>query len=697
MSDVYIPGVKSRFNSEKLIEDLMKVERAPKERTEKNVENLENQKSYWQALGGRINALQKSANNLYSFQNPFGERMAVSSDESVLGATVTREAAEQKFSFTVKQIAQADRYLSIPLDEKHVVPSGTYTFSVGNEEISFAFRGGTLKDFADALNRRGRNKISASIYTVQQGTRSLLIESKVMGADNRLGFSDDALTLALAMGMVEQGNDTRQSITLNDNTIRRTPSAAPGASISVSDGVLEAQAGASATIPFGTAVPPYSSQVLRFETATNVKSGDNSDAAQPPPGPDIPSPGSASYGGIVIESDPSRVPLPGWTPPPVPERRDSLQFFSLTFSDGTQATLPAIGDSSAFIPREYNLDEIAQGRTIVALNIENTNTHRDLTLRNIEILDPNALDGGIKPLNAVSLAQDAIISMEGIEMRRPSNTINDIIPGVTVMPRAVSDRPVKLEILPNREAVKDAIITLVGQYNRLMTELNVLTTPIRNGIRDEQGNFSRNERADRIVSEITYLTPEEADAMRERVGAFSGDSTLNQLKSRLQQTVSAPYPTSAERGLALLAQIGIGTNIRSASGGATYDPSRLRGYLEVDEPVLDAAIENNLQAIKELFGSDTSGDLIADTGVAYNIEQLAKPYVEKGGLITLKTNTIDSRISQDRRRIDTMERQLAAKEADLKIQYSRMEAAYSRMEQLTNSFDNFNQQNSNNR
>jgi len=35
MSDVYMPGVKSRFNSEKIIDDLMKVERAPKEKVEK--------------------------------------------------------------------------------------------------------------------------------------------------------------------------------------------------------------------------------------------------------------------------------------------------------------------------------------------------------------------------------------------------------------------------------------------------------------------------------------------------------------------------------------------------------------------------------------------------------------------------------------------------------------------------------------
>jgi flagellar hook-associated protein 2 len=676
MSDVYMPGVKSRFNSEKLIEDLMKVERIPKERTEKNIENLQAQKGYWQEIGRRISAVGESARSMYSFQNPFGERIAISANESVIGASATREASELQYSFTVKQVAQADRYLSAPLDQKYVIEGGTYTFTVGKEEISFNFRGGSLKEFTDALNRRGRDKISASILTVEPGTRSLLIESKIQGAENRLSFSADALKLALSLGMVEQGNDTRRNIALTDAGVRETSSGQ--GTVVVRDGTLEAQAGASVSIPFGLAVPPNSPLVLRFETSTSVKPSGMVDIPQPPPGPAIPSPGSVSYGGIVIENDQSKTPLPEWTPPPIPERRDSLAFFSLSFSDGTQAELPAIGDSAAYTQRQFSLDEIARGRTITALNIHNTNTHRDLSLRNIEILDPDSLSGGIKPLNAVSLAQDAVISMEGIEMRRPSNIITDVIPGVTITVRGVSDKPVNLEVQPDREAIKDSIITLVGNYNRLMTELNVLT---------------RND--DRIINEITYLTPDEKEELKKRQGVFSGDSTLNQLKSHLQQAVSSPYPTSEERDLSMLVHIGIGTNIRSASGGAGYDPSRLRGYLEIDEKALDAAIETKLPAIRQLFGSDTSGDLIVDTGVAYNLEQLGRPFVGTGGLISLKTTTLDSRISQDTRRVDTLERQLAAKEADLRIQYGRMEAAYGRMEQMIDSFDNFNQRSGN--
>jgi flagellar hook-associated protein 2 len=350
---------------------------------------------------------------------------------------------------------------------------------------------------------------------------------------------------------------------------------------------------------------------------------------------------------------------------------------SLTFSDGSAADLPAIADSPVYREVRYPLPAGAGDKTIVSFDLHNKNTHRDLSIRNIEIFDPSAV-GDLKPRNAVSAAQDAILSLEGIEIRRPGNVIEDLVPGLTVTALGVSDRPVKLKVEPDREAVKDGIISLVGNYNRLMAEINVLT---RNDVR--------------VVEELSYLSKEEQEDMKERLGVMMGDSTLSQIRSSMQRIAGAPYPALEEGGLSLLAQIGVGTDLRRGSGG--YDPSRLRGYLEIDEKALDAALETKLPAIQKLFGSDTDGDLIADTGVAYGLETLAKPYVETGGIIALKTGTVDNRIDQEKRKIDTLDRQLAAKEADLKRKYGQMEGAYNRMEQMGASLDRFNRQNDNGR
>jgi flagellar hook-associated protein 2 len=358
---------------------------------------------------------------------------------------------------------------------------------------------------------------------------------------------------------------------------------------------------------------------------------------------------------------------------------DDLGVLSLNFSDGTSALVPPIRDSDNFSVYQYPLSDLAGGKSIASIELINNNTHRDVSVRNIRVFDPETV-GGAKPRNPVSTARDAIVVMDGIEVKRPVNQIDDLIPGVTVTAKGPSDRPVRLRVEPDRESIKDAIISLTGNYNRLMAELNVLT---------------RSD--DRIVEELSYLNADEQAELRKRLGSFSGDTSLNQLKNNLQRAASVPYPTSADQNLALLAQIGIGTDVRRTGASAGYDASRLRGYLEIDEKALDAALDTHLPAIQQLFGSDTDGDLITDSGLSFALENLAKPYVESGGVISLKTGTIDSRISQEQRRIDTLDRQLALKEADLKIQYGQMEGAYNRMERMSTSLDQFSQRANNNR
>ena len=681
MSDVYMPGIKSRFNSEKIVEDLMKLERVPKERAERNIENLQTQKGYWQEVGRRIDAVRKSANFLYSFQNPFNDRIVNSADDSVLTASASREAAEQSYRFAVKQTATADRFLSSPMDEKTKIESGTYTFSVGDEKISFNYRGGNLKDFVEVVNRRGKDKISASLIAIQSGTKSLLIESKVTGSQNRLGFSDSAADMAIRTGMMEQGGDNRRDISISENTVRKGQG--PG-NIAINDGVLTAGARSSVSLPIGISLSADSPVLLKLETSTRTEGSGITNIPLPPPGPSIPS-GSVTYGGVTIENEPSLAPLPDAKTQAPPQRHDDMSVLTLVFTDGTSAKLPPITDSSSPVSRQYSLGDIAQGRTIASLNIENSNTHREVSVGKVEIIDPTALDGGLRPLNAVSSARDAIITMEGIEITRPTNNIDDVIPNLTLNVKGISDRPVELKVSADKEGIKEAIISFVGNYNRLIAEINVLTR-----LRVDNSN-SAAVADERIINELTYLTADEASEMKKRLGAFRGDTTLNTLKSSLQRTITAPYPTDLERELSMLSQIGISTNAGGRAGG--YDPAQLRGYLQIDEKVLDAALESKVPAIRQLFASDTSGDLIADIGVAVNVESLVKPFVETGGIISLKTGTIDSRVKQDERRIGTMELQLAAKEQELKIQYSKMEAAYARMEQMSSSLDNFSQQN----
>jgi flagellar hook-associated protein 2 len=658
MSDIYVPGVKSRLGTDKLVEDLMKVERIPRDRAEKNVETLQTQKGYWQEIGTRINTLRESARSMYSFQNPFNDRVAKSSDESVLSGTATRQAVEQEHSFTVKQVAKADRFLSKPLETSFKVEAGDYSFRIGEDEIKLTFKGGSLKEFAEALNRRGRDKIKAGVLTVEPGTQSILIESLVTGAANRLNFGGASDALIKNIGMAERKSDSRQVIQEEALTVEAGKRTSVGLS------------------PQAAALSAKPGMVLSIETSTRVIPEEAQEIPVPPQGPSIPQAGAVTYGGVTVQNDDSSVPIPPWNPPQTAEapRINDMNMLSLKFTDGTTANLPMVKDSSAFTKNRYDLSQIAPGKTLAAIQITNNNTHRDLNLKNIEVFDPEN-SGGYDPSNAISKAQDAVIEMEGIEIRRPTNNIDDLLPGVTVIARAPSDYPVTLTVEPDRQSIKESIIAMVGNYNRLVAEINVLT---------------RND--DRIVQELTYLSDDEQKSMKEKLGKFSAETSLSQFKNTLQRSMTSPYPTSAEREVSLLAQIGVGTDVRRAGSTTSYDASRMRGYMEIDEKVLDAALAGDLAPIQQLFGNDTDGDLIIDSGVAYSLDSLTKPYVETGGIITLKTGTIDSKIDQENRKMATLDRQLAAKEQTLKRQYSQMDSAFSRMEKMSTTLDNFTNQ-----
>jgi flagellar hook-associated protein 2 len=190
---------------------------------------------------------------------------------------------------------------------------------------------------------------------------------------------------------------------------------------------------------------------------------------------------------------------------------------------------------------------------------------------------------------------------------------------------------------------------------------------------------------DAIIQELDYLTDDEKKTAQQRLGIMQGDFTLSNIKSSLQQTLMNSYQTDAGTQLALLSQIGISTNSKQGTG---VDRSRLRGYLEIDEAALDAALKGNIATIKQLFGNDLNGDLIIDAGAAYQIDALMKPYVETGGIINVKNSTLDSQIKSEQSRVENYDKQLASKEADLKKKYGAMEGALQQMQATSQSIDN---------
>lgn len=120
MADTKIPGVSGTYD--KYIEALMKVERIPRDNAAKELDSYKMQQSAWRQVYRYSNDFKTTAKDLYSYNNPFAEKTAISSNENAVTATTTRDAKEQSFKIKVHQLAESDSFLSSEnADRKSVV------------------------------------------------------------------------------------------------------------------------------------------------------------------------------------------------------------------------------------------------------------------------------------------------------------------------------------------------------------------------------------------------------------------------------------------------------------------------------------------------------------------------------------------------------------------------------------------------
>ena len=176
---------------------------------------------------------------------------------------------------------------------------------------------------------------------------------------------------------------------------------------------------------------------------------------------------------------------------------------------------------------------------------------------------------------------------------------------------------------------------------------------------------------------------------------FLTEQSLSSIKTNMSSIISGSYNFIDDAEITMLSQLGIATNAAGFGGG--YQSSKLRGYLEIDEKKLDAALQDHLDDIKAIFGYDTDGDMIIDSGIAYKLDKQIGAYTQIGGILALKTSSLDSKIKNSESKIARLEDQLNEKEANYRNQFSSMQGTLNSLESQQNSISNFTKQQQNNR
>lgn len=685
MAGINIPGVTNQYNTNETVEKLMQIERIPLTREQKTLDSYKAQQDAWRSVNRKMTELRDSVKTLYSFDNPFNNKITSSTEEYAITADATRKATYESFKVDVIQPATADRFLTSELDSDTKVPAGTYTYKINDKSITMRWKGGSLQDFSNALNRRGGELLKTRVIGASKGKKTLSIESQKTGSENRLTFEDDAKTFAESSGMIIRVKPKTIEFGTNRNDYRNiqpeTPEqerlpqiSAANLKISGENVVVPPRGGYALSIPETVLGTPgtHIQFAIKKQDATDITVAINKQESKPV----FPDSGTATFKDVTIRNAPIDASLP-----PEPEKKikplDPISTSDVLFvkmKDGSEKHISTPGLLSGEETKiDISLDDY---KNIDSLVIKNRNTGISLSVTSVSALNPSE-NRGFVPQHAISSADDAIIKYEGITIRRPTNTIDDVVPEVTLNVFDKTEKTATIAVKPDVESAKEALITFVGKYNQSLAEINILS-----------------QNKPEIIEELDYLSSDEKKEKQEKLGMFSTDSSLTSLKSAMQTAASANYKFDEDAKITMLSQIGIATNATNYSG---YTPSKLRGYLEIDEKKLDSELEKHLDDVRNMFGYDSDGDLIIDSGIGYKLDKQLTAYVQSGGVFAMKTSSLDARIKSSEQKIARLETQMDDKEAELRTKYGQMEGALNSLESQQNTIKNFSNSGNNNR
>ena len=262
-------------------------------------------------------------------------------------------------------------------------------------------------------------------------------------------------------------------------------------------------------------------------------------------------------------------------------------------------------------------------------------------------IDTSGLTGGAagsNPTFAQSGAtyvkgEKASFSVDGVAITKTSNTISDVIPGVTL--NLVKAGTTTVSVSNDSSAVTSKLNNFVNGYNDAIGLINKYSS---------------------------------YDSTTKVAGVLAGDSTVRSLKTGLQSLISSPL-AGVTADYSLLSQIGITSNSKD-------------GTLSIDSTKLSAALTANSAAVTDLFTHNTGVLGITDStqyGIAeqfnQKLDKLTHAYVgtssSDNGTISTRINGLTTKMKNIDDQVTTMERLMTQKEDNLNKQFSAMESLVS--------------------
>lgn len=332
----------------------------------------------------------------------------------------------------------------------------------------------------------------------------------------------------------------------------------------------------------------------------------------------------------------------------------SSSFTSATAAIGTGALTSTVGGANTSVNMTGSnntltglKDAINSSGAAVTASIVNVGTSASpdyrLTVQSKDTGTANAvtisgtLAGGADPFpgggEVVQAAADALFSANGLTVTRSSNTISDVLSGVTVTlvkqgdadgVVEATDAAANVTVALDSAALKESIKKFAADYNA----------------------------ANKIVNEQFKLNPD-----TNRQGVLGGDASLRAVISRLRNEISATG--------------GIGAGILYVSDiGVTFQKD---GSLTVDDAKLANALAKDPTGVSNLF-------VLTQNGIGKRLPDVIDDYISSvDGTLTFRQKGVQASVEQIDKKVAREERRIAAVEERLTKQFSALEQLVSQL------------------
>jgi len=241
---------------------------------------------------------------------------------------------------------------------------------------------------------------------------------------------------------------------------------------------------------------------------------------------------------------------------------------------------------------------------------------------------------GVSFSNHLQTATDASLKVNGLPVTRSSNTITDVIDGVTLDLFANSTGAARVDLNRDTAAIKDNIKGLVTAYNDFEASLKIL------GDRESK--------------------------VEEFGGALAGESLLQTVRSQVRAMITDTSSTP-------------GTEIKAARNvGLSMDRT---GKLNLDEAKLDQALQNNFNEVSTLFSAGTNNKSIYSTAPG----GIAGDAIQKIEKMLLSTSAIDTKTKFNTTKIEAYKKDLEVLEQRMEKLLNRYMSQFSIMESIVGS------------